>query len=141
MQTDHSSLKYLLTSKHLSEQWARYLDTINQFDIEITWVPGAQQAISDFLSRARVCEMDSGEYCKQCRTKSERDSLKGSLRVGCFANRKFGMHSCTDSRFANMSHASIDSCESEQNLRTDSDASTCVVVSSPPSCVGTQLSW
>jgi hypothetical protein len=64
VRSDHSALRYLMSSKSLSSQWARYLDEIADYDIKVEWKPGREQRIADFLSR-RPC--DGASICKQCR--------------------------------------------------------------------------
>jgi hypothetical protein len=82
VKSDHSSLQYLLKCKHLPPQWGRYLDLLSEFDLEIQYVPGREQKISDYLSRfaVRPCENSADEPCPQCRTREERLNIGSSVR-------------------------------------------------------------
>jgi hypothetical protein len=76
VRSDHSCLRYLLTSKELLPQFQRYVDFIAQFDLKVEYTPGKKQLVSDCLSRAeytdscRPCET-AGQLCRCCRTKEE----------------------------------------------------------------------
>jgi len=50
--TDHQSLKYLLTQPQLDNQQARWIGFLQQFDFEIVYRPGDQNAAADALSRS-----------------------------------------------------------------------------------------
>jgi hypothetical protein len=49
--TDHKGLIHLLKQKNLSGRQARWLEKISQFDFEVIYVPGAENILSDALSR------------------------------------------------------------------------------------------
>ena len=49
--TDHESLKYLKMMPHLSPCLARWLDLIEEFDMDIVHRPGKENVIADALSR------------------------------------------------------------------------------------------
>lgn len=51
VRTDHESLKYFLTQKHLSRRLARFADSIAHFDVRIVYRPGRNQLAADALSR------------------------------------------------------------------------------------------
>ncbi|TFY51095.1 hypothetical protein EVJ58_g10743 [Rhodofomes roseus] len=51
VRTDHESLKYFLTQKHLGRRLARFADRISQFDVQIRYRPGSHQLAADALSR------------------------------------------------------------------------------------------
>jgi hypothetical protein len=83
--SDHCALKYLQTSRQLSDQWSRYLDFLSDFSFDIQWKPGKDMKISDFLSRP--CDSKSAR-CKQCRPKGklapesgEAGELRGPVRL------------------------------------------------------------
>jgi hypothetical protein len=56
-------------SKIFTNQRARYLDYLADFEIDLMWKPGSEQKLSDFLSRFRPCESGGYSICKQCRPK------------------------------------------------------------------------
>ncbi|HSN23792.1 MAG TPA: RNase H-like domain-containing protein [Methylomicrobium sp.] len=62
IKTDHSALQYLLTGKNLTNQLARILEFLSDYDLSIEWISGASNRIADFLSRK-----DCNDSCKQCR--------------------------------------------------------------------------
>ena len=64
IRSDHAALAYLKSAKEPVGQQARWLDFIEQFDLEIKYRRGASHANADALSR-RPCEGVSGR-CKQC---------------------------------------------------------------------------
>jgi len=49
--TDHKPLEHLLTQKNLSARQQRWIDTLNDFDFEIMYIPGELNTIADALSR------------------------------------------------------------------------------------------
>lgn len=51
VRTDHESLKYFLTQKHLGRRLARFADNIAHFDVKIIYRPGRNQLAADALSR------------------------------------------------------------------------------------------
>ena len=51
IQTDHHSLRYLQTQPNLSRRQARWLETLQEFDFEITYLPGKENVVADALSR------------------------------------------------------------------------------------------
>jgi hypothetical protein len=79
VRSDHACLRYLLTSRELLPQFARWSDFVSQFQLTIEYAPGKTQLISDWLSRAefeddntpRPCEVNGIKRCKHCRTKAE----------------------------------------------------------------------
>ena len=62
VRTDHNCLQFLLKGKSLTNQLARYLDFIADYDLKIEWTPGNINCIADALSR-----LPCGDACKQCR--------------------------------------------------------------------------
>nr|VWP00786.1 Methylenetetrahydrofolate reductase (EC [Ganoderma boninense] len=51
VRTDHESLKYFLSQKHLGRRLARFADNIAHFDVKIVYRPGRNQLAADALSR------------------------------------------------------------------------------------------
>jgi hypothetical protein len=66
VRTDHNCLQYLLKGKNLTNQLARYLDFIADYDLTIEYKPGRENQMADFLSRLRPCEIGERGSCKQC---------------------------------------------------------------------------
>jgi hypothetical protein len=58
VQTDHFSLKYLETQPNLSKRQARWLETLAEFDFDITYKPGKQNTVADALSRIKKAEIN-----------------------------------------------------------------------------------
>ena len=50
--TDHHSIKYLTTQPNLTGRQYRWLELIQQFDLEILYRPGSQNTVADALSRS-----------------------------------------------------------------------------------------
>jgi len=69
VRTDHAALTYLKTAKEPVGQQARWLDFIEQFDIDLQYRRGTSHANADGLSR-RPCDPPD-QLCKQCRRPSE----------------------------------------------------------------------
>lgn len=70
VRTDHNCLRYLMQGKSLTDEFARYLDFVADFNLQIDWVPGRDNKITDMLSRP--CEPDPKRRYNQCRTKQAR---------------------------------------------------------------------
>ena len=51
VRTDHESLQYFLTQKHLGHRLARFADNIAHFDARIIYRPGRNQLAAHALSR------------------------------------------------------------------------------------------
>ena len=51
LHTDHRSLTYLPSQPHLSGRQARWMETLAEFDTEITYVQGTSNVVADALSR------------------------------------------------------------------------------------------
>ena len=49
--TDHKGLIHLLNQRDLSGRQARWLEKVSEFDFEVIYVPGAENILSDALSR------------------------------------------------------------------------------------------
>src|SRR6266480_230516 len=49
--TDHAALQHVLTQKRLSTRQMIYLETLQQYDYEIKYYPGAKNCVADALSR------------------------------------------------------------------------------------------
>ena len=49
--TDHKGLVHLLNQRNLSGRQARWIEKISMFDFEVLYVPGAENILSDALSR------------------------------------------------------------------------------------------
>jgi transposase InsO family protein len=64
--TDHRSLSYLFTTKHISMMMMRYMETILSFpNMKVIWIPGKENIISDKLSRLFPTEQDHINYEKE----------------------------------------------------------------------------
>ncbi|WVZ84695.1 LOW QUALITY PROTEIN: hypothetical protein U9M48_031691 [Paspalum notatum var. saurae] len=53
--TDHKSLKYILTQPELNMRQRRWLELINDYDLEIHYHPGKANVVADALSRKAHC--------------------------------------------------------------------------------------
>lgn len=62
VQTDHASLKYLMSQKHLSRRLARWMEYLQQFDLEIQYKPGRENVAADALSRLCVIDSEWPDY-------------------------------------------------------------------------------
>lgn len=49
--TDHKALKFFTTQKKLSARQTRWMEKINDFDIEVNYIPGESNILADRLSR------------------------------------------------------------------------------------------
>ena len=53
--TDHKSLKYIFTQPNLNLRQTRWIETIKDFDLSITYTPGKANVMADALSRKSYC--------------------------------------------------------------------------------------
>jgi hypothetical protein len=53
--TDHQSLKYLYTQPDLNLREQRWLETIADYDMNISYTPGKANVMADALSRKAYC--------------------------------------------------------------------------------------
>jgi len=61
--TDHNSLKHLQTQPFLSSRQVRWVQTLQEFDVQIEYLPGKFNTIADILSR----RPDHALKCSSCR--------------------------------------------------------------------------
>ncbi|TFY51092.1 hypothetical protein EVJ58_g10744 [Rhodofomes roseus] len=61
VRTDHESLKYFLSQKHLGRRLARFADNIAHFDVKIIYRPGKHQLAADALSRREGEDLPDSE--------------------------------------------------------------------------------
>ena len=80
VETDHHPLKYIKTQKKLSPVQMRWLDVINEHDIEIIYKPGKENGIADGLSRRPDLEItavhmlrEDNEFLNQARQNYKTD--------------------------------------------------------------------
>jgi hypothetical protein len=69
--TDHESLKYIFTQAYLNMRQRRWLELINDYDLEVNYHPGKANVVADALSRKVHC------YCLTA--ESYRDTLCSKL--------------------------------------------------------------
>ena len=69
VRSDHAALSYLKRAKEPVGQQARWLDFIEQFQLDLQYRKGASHANADALSR-RPCERQ-GQTCRQCTDRSQ----------------------------------------------------------------------
>ena len=53
--TDHKSLKYIFTQPNLNLRQTRWMETIKDFDLSISYTPGKANVMADALSRKSYC--------------------------------------------------------------------------------------
>ncbi|WVZ70283.1 hypothetical protein U9M48_018960, partial [Paspalum notatum var. saurae] len=68
--TDHKSLKYIFTQNELNMRQRRWLELINDYDMEIHYHPGKANVVADALSRKSYANMALGfmmphELCEE----------------------------------------------------------------------------
>ena len=78
VRSDHAALSYLKKAREPVGQQARWLDFIEQFNIEIRHRKGASHANADALSR-RPCELQ-GTACGQCKGRHKVSDSEGEER-------------------------------------------------------------
>ncbi|KAJ3568702.1 hypothetical protein NP233_g5537 [Leucocoprinus birnbaumii] len=65
--TDHRTLECFQTQKHLSRRQARWMELLQQYDFEIVYVKGEDNAVADALSRTNFeeasTEADAWKHC------------------------------------------------------------------------------
>jgi hypothetical protein len=54
--TDHHSLTYLLKQRNLSQQKARWLETLSDFDLQFQYIKGEDNLVADALSQKETTE-------------------------------------------------------------------------------------
>ncbi|TPX55195.1 hypothetical protein SpCBS45565_g08517, partial [Spizellomyces sp. 'palustris'] len=70
--TDHKSLIYLQTQPHLSQRQAGWVETLQQFDMAIEYMPGQINHVTDILSR-------NPHYAPRCAECQQRMQLQAIL--------------------------------------------------------------
>lgn len=64
--TDHRSLSFLFTTKHMSMMMLRYMEVILSFpNMNVVWIPGVENVMSDKLSRLFPTDQDKIPYEKE----------------------------------------------------------------------------
>jgi hypothetical protein len=53
--TDHKSLKYIFTQSELNMRQQRWLELIEDYDLEVHYHPGKANVVADALSRKSQC--------------------------------------------------------------------------------------
>ena len=109
--TDHKSLKYIFTHPNLNLRQTRWMETIKDFDLSITYTPGKANVMADALSRKSYCnnlmiQESQPALCEEFRklnlelvpqgylanlviTQTLEDKIRtGQLRDGCIKNIK-----------------------------------------------------
>lgn len=81
--TDHKALEFIMTQKHLSPRQHRWVDTLNQFNFVIYYIPGETNVLVDALSRMYSDEpvgivRASSEYVED---EFEMDKIAGRIQL------------------------------------------------------------
>jgi hypothetical protein len=63
--TDHKSLKYIFTQKHLNLRQRIWLELIKDYDLDIQYHPGKANVVADTLSRKSQTNMLIGHLLPQ----------------------------------------------------------------------------
>jgi hypothetical protein len=58
VRTDHESLKYFKSQRHINRRLARFVDEIEFFNVHIIYRPGPEQMAADAMSRKPNCDAD-----------------------------------------------------------------------------------
>ena len=62
VKTDHASLKFLKTQRHLSRRVARWCEYLETLDIEIEYIKGCTNSVADALSRLEINYVESSDW-------------------------------------------------------------------------------
>ena len=85
--TDHRTLIHLQNQSHLSRRQVRWVEQLQEFPIEIEYIPGERNQLADFLSRSP----EFAPLCSSCKSKRvdiDATELQTSLTTeirACFA--------------------------------------------------------
>lgn len=61
--TDHDTLKHLKTQQTLSKRQARWIETLADYDYELSYIPGKKNAVADAMSRFSFPDTPSIAVC------------------------------------------------------------------------------
>jgi len=92
--TDHSSLQHILRQRRLSTRQMGYLETLQQYDYEIAYMPGAQNQVQDALSRrsdykVNISNLELDITATEMRISSAEEQMK-EIRDGYETDPYFG---------------------------------------------------
>ena len=74
--TDHMSLRYLQTQEKLTRRQARWIITLQEFDMAIIYIEGEKNNIADLLSRSAAV----APVCAKCKNKSSGTGINSFLQ-------------------------------------------------------------
>ncbi|POM62689.1 Gag-pol fusion protein [Phytophthora palmivora] len=122
--TDHSALKWLMTSPNLTGKLHRWALTLQEFDFDVRYRPGSTNVVADALSRAPVATKVLAAIGRRRRRRRRQENQTPATR-NCVAMLETETHDTNEEvRMNDKTMASTAVTSADDSQRTDVDMAT-----------------